>query len=70
METRNINNEIATSAQSLKTQLREYHNLLIEKYSFESKSHKGAIHRIYTYLDVIDKLDDLLSNPNPFDDVL
>ena len=65
METRNINNEIATSAENLKTQLREYHNLLIEKYTLDGN--KGAIHRLYDYVDVINQLYDLIANPNPFD---
>ena len=66
METkRNINLEIVDSAQSLKNQLRDYHNLLIEKYTLDGKNFKGAIHRLYKYLDVIDSLDDLISNPNP-----
>ena len=71
METkRNINNEIAVSAQSLKNQLRDYHNLLIEKYTLDGKNYKGAIHRLYEYIDVIDQFNDLLDNPNPFNNVL
>ena len=71
METkRNINLELVDSAQSLKNQLRDYHNLLIEKYTLDGKNYDGAIHRLYEYLDVIDSLDDLISNPNPFDNVL
>ena len=71
METkRNINVEIATSAQTLKKQLRNYHNLLIEKYTIDKSKSQGSIHRLYDYIDVIDQLNDLLDNPNPFDDVL
>lgn len=65
METkRNINLEIAEAAQNLETQLRKYHNLLIEKYT--TLSTKGAIHQLYDYVDVINQMYDLLSNPNPF----
>ena len=68
METkRNINLELAASAQSLKNQLRDYHNLLIEKYTLDGKNYIGAIHRLYEYLNVIDSMDNLISNnPNPF----
>ena len=67
METkRNINLEIAASAQNLKQQLRDYHNLLIEKYTLNS-SERGSIHLLNDYLGVIAQLDDLLDNPNPFD---
>lgn len=68
--TRNINIDLATSAQSLKSELRKYHNLLIEKYTLDGRTYKGSIHRLYEYLDVIDQLDDLLDNPNPWSDVL
>lgn len=65
METK-INNELASSAQLLKSQLRSYHNLLIEKYTLDGRTYEGAIHRLYKYLDVIDQLDDLLAKPNPW----
>lgn len=69
METRrNINLELATSAQSLKNELRKYHNLLVEKYNIDGRTYEGAIHRLYDYLDVIDQLDDLIAQPNPFAD--
>lgn len=68
METnRNINFELATSAQSLKNELRRYHNLLVEKYNLDGRTYEGAIHRLYDYLDVIGQLDELIAHPNPFD---
>lgn len=71
METqRNINLEIANSANNLKLALRNYHNLLIEKYNFDRRTHEGLISRLYNYLDVMGQLDDLLNSPNPFDNVL
>lgn len=71
METskRNINLEIATSAKNVKTSLRHYHNLLIEKYNIDGRTYEGAMLSLYEYLDVIDQLEDLLNNPNPWSNV-
>lgn len=67
METkRNINLELVASAQSLKHQLRRYHNLLIEKYNLDGRTYEGAIKRIYEYIDVIQLVDDLIVKPNPW----